>query len=715
MNVSVYTEYLDSLNFRDEDTVCVSFGKDKGWIGDFFQPFSVLRTQATIDKLVARNEDGQNIYISMAPFVAGTKSRKKEFVAGVRHVFADADADGRAVLDKINADVVAGIMPDPAIGIESSPGKVQVIWQVNADFDIAKQEAINRAIQIRYNTDPQTVDTARVLRLPGFINHKYADKPESGILARGTRTAHALSTFKIEITKLEAHAAPRDANNLIPHGYIHDQLVSQCGKMASSGMPPGEAFEEALVAWAESNCCAPLDLGHVRQVARSTDHWKRSNPFAEIVLHGGVPVGTSPDVRPAAIVVPSAESAKPEIDTKGLTPYPEFPLWTLHGTTLFQGLVKPAVETSSKYAQLIYMPAIQIMLNHLFGRIRIKNQNVNLNMYLGLISPYGQFFKSSCCELAQKYFEFAGILESYKPSMRNANGHMIVMQAGSTEGFGKTISKLGGSHAILYTEELSKMVSKSGIESSSYSYDLLTWYGSGEWGNIVKSEKDSFSFPAGSYCFSWQWCTTDRGFNRQWPKIAGMASGMEDRLFFVLSPKEPRPTTPYVDPPIQEGARRTGQVIERAVQQAVFAYEDADRAAKTLNGLDPRSMQLVQMLALYFAVDMEEDCITIDCVERAEALVKYRQEVRAYLEPIEADTIQGRVQKEILRELKQAGGKMKYRNLCLNMDYGRFGSDFWSAAIGGMFKTKMLVQWDERTPKGQKAHWVGIPKHEDDD
>jgi hypothetical protein len=194
-----------------------------------------------------------------------------------------------------------------------------------------------------------------------------------------------------------------------------------------------------------------------------------------------------------------------------------------------------------------------------------------------------------------------------------------------------------------------------------------------------------------------------------------MASGMEDRLFFVLSPEEPRPTVPYVDPPLQEGAAKTRQAIDVAVERGVYEYEDLRHASNILNGKDPRSMQLVQMLALYFAVDLEEDCITIDCMERADALVKYRQEVRAYLEPIEADTVQGRVQKEILRELKQAGGKLKYRDLCRNMDYGRYGSDFWRAATVGMVKTGMMVEWNERTPKGQKAHWIGIPKPEDDD
>ena len=469
----------------------------------------------------------------------------------------------------------------------------------------------------------------------------------------------------------------------------------------TSDAPDAEDLKAKVYQFNSEFCVPPLDESELDRTVLSSTVKKRRAKDEEVRTNTLSTAVTN--------LVPV-----PELDTSGLTAYPEFPRWVLVGTTIDNGLVRPVVEASSKYPELVFMPAVQVMLNYLFGRVRIKDQSVNLNMYLGLISPYGKFFKSSCCELAHKYFECAGLASSYKTSMSNADGKIIIMQIGSTEGFGKTMPRLSASHAIIYNDELSKMVSKAGIESSSYAYDLLSWYGSGEWGNTVLTDKNQFTFPAGSYAFSWQWCTTDRGFNRQWPRIADMASGMEDRLFFTLSPKEPKPTTPYKDPAFQEGAIKTRQAIDAAVDRGVFEYEDAAGAVRILNGMDPRSMQLVQMLALYFAVDLQEDCITPDCLERAEGLVKYRNAVRDYLEPIEADNQQGRIQKEILRELKQAGGKLKYRDLCLNMDYGRFGTYVWKTAFTGMLEARMIVQWDEQTPSGRTAHWVGIPKVEDE-
>jgi putative DNA primase/helicase len=69
----------------------------------------------------------------------------------------------------------------------------------------------------------------------------------------------------------------RDAQNQIPHGRIHDALVSETGSLCRRGYSVA-AREEALVLWATENCAAPVDFEHVRQVARSTGDWKQGNP-----------------------------------------------------------------------------------------------------------------------------------------------------------------------------------------------------------------------------------------------------------------------------------------------------------------------------------------------------------------------------------------------------------------------------------------------------
>jgi hypothetical protein len=503
-----------------------------------------------------------------------------------------------------------------------------------------------------------------------------------------------------------------DANSSepIPQSARNDSLASIGGGLRYKGLVY-EEIQGVLQRINAERCQPPLPESEVETIARSVSRY-------EVGKEGVVVSGTK---KPTGMILPSGQtvvSAPPEIETAGLMPRPVFPLWAIQNTSLFDGLIAPTLKTSSKQPQFIFLPAVQLFLNYLYGRVSIKNQDVNLNMFVGLISPPGHFFKGSSCELAHKYFEYAAVSVTHTSGMRNAEGKIVIIQAGSTEGFGKTmLSVTSGSgirRAVLFNDELSQCVAKIGIENSSFASSILSWYGSANWGNNTLNSKNSFSFPAKSYCFSWLWCTTDRGFNRQWAKIAGLASGMEDRLFFVLSPKVAAETQVYSDPECQLGALRTRQVLDAAIKKEVYSFENLDEAREILRGMNPRSMQLLQMLALYFAVDLEEDYITTDCVEKAKALVTYRDDVRTFLDPIEADNQQGRLQKEILREVKQAGGKIKYRELCRDMDYLRFGGE-WERAWKSLTGSKELVQWEERTEANRLAKWVGIPKRYEDE
>jgi hypothetical protein len=108
-------------------------------------------------------------------------------------------------------DVKTGLIPEPAIAVESSPGKMQAIWRVVSDdfvtndggADVPKYESLIRTLRLRYNADPQSTDTASFLRVPGFRNDKYPDKPIARLLYVGALTPHRLTDFKIEIVPIE--------------------------------------------------------------------------------------------------------------------------------------------------------------------------------------------------------------------------------------------------------------------------------------------------------------------------------------------------------------------------------------------------------------------------------------------------------------------------------------------------------------------------------
>jgi hypothetical protein len=497
------------------------------------------------------------------------------------------------------------------------------------------------------------------------------------------------------------NATPRNEHNRVPHGSIHPFLVSEAGKLRHAGLDP-DVLEVALLNIAHNQCEPPIDFDKVKQIARSIGQKEVGAPNIPLKM------SSKPD-----------ETIVPTIDTSEACSRPVFPTWAVDQTSIWKGLVEPALASSSKHGEFIFMPAAQMVMNYLSGKVSIAMHTCRMNLFVGLISPYGQFFKSSSCALAHEYCHWIGIGATLSKNTKS-DGTTLIAQAGSPEGFGLAIQKAESTHAILYNDELGKFVSKAGIESSSFADDLLTWYGAGPFGNNVTTAKNNFQFDGGAYTFGWLWCTTDRGFNRHWPKLAGIASGLVDRMFFVVSPKDPKPTVIHKDPDFVAGAVETRRLIEAAVAKKTYEFEDAEFFASRVAGLDPRSMELVMNISLFLAIDMGKDKIDDDILERALALVTYRNQAAAFLAPIEADNLQGRLQKEIIRELKQNRGKMSYRDLCRNLDFNRYGVDVWNRAYKTMLPygndEGIIFEFPEQRTAGKRAtRMVGLIKYEEDE
>jgi hypothetical protein len=64
-------------------------------------------------------------------------------------------------------------MPSPHHVLESSPDKYQMVWRVKAYLPSAAEHTM-RAMAREYGADPAATDVSRVLRVPGFRNHKYS-------------------------------------------------------------------------------------------------------------------------------------------------------------------------------------------------------------------------------------------------------------------------------------------------------------------------------------------------------------------------------------------------------------------------------------------------------------------------------------------------------------------------------------------------------------
>jgi len=119
--------------------------------------------------LAYENARGANIYVAANPLRFGSRKRTKESIDEIRHLYIDIDWDGDIRLTSVlSSDAV----PTPSTILSTSPGKYQVLWQVDG-FRFAEQECLLKLLAIAFGGDPACTDCNRVLRLPGFLNNKY--------------------------------------------------------------------------------------------------------------------------------------------------------------------------------------------------------------------------------------------------------------------------------------------------------------------------------------------------------------------------------------------------------------------------------------------------------------------------------------------------------------------------------------------------------------
>ena len=125
------------------------------------------------------NAGKYDIFVGMNPMRERTRTRHKEDVLAVDRVWLDIDEDGPRRLERILGDARRGKIGTPRWALETSPGRVQVVWQLGerGKLEPARAEALMRGLVQEYGGDRAAVDVSRVLRWPGFRNHKREGHP----------------------------------------------------------------------------------------------------------------------------------------------------------------------------------------------------------------------------------------------------------------------------------------------------------------------------------------------------------------------------------------------------------------------------------------------------------------------------------------------------------------------------------------------------------
>jgi hypothetical protein len=140
-----------------------------------------------------KNEkDGCDVYIGMNALKPNAHTRTKDDILAIRHLYVDLDHDGSTSLAAIET---SNLVPPPSYALNTSPDKYQVIWKVE-EVTQGQAESLLHAIARQFDGDHAATDSARVLRVPGFLNKKYEQDFVVAIQSQTESTFH-LRDFKL--------------------------------------------------------------------------------------------------------------------------------------------------------------------------------------------------------------------------------------------------------------------------------------------------------------------------------------------------------------------------------------------------------------------------------------------------------------------------------------------------------------------------------------
>src|ERR1700739_2700074 len=194
------------------------------------------------DWLKEQNNAGADIFLGMNPLRPNSFVRTKESVREIRHVYLDLDEDAPASLRSIQTN---GNTPVPNFVLDTSAEKNQVDWRVDG-LDREQAEAFLRARANQFKGDISATDISRVLRMPGFANHKsneafvvraiqqsdaishlpdftiYEDSPEA---PRRLSDGHSPPRRIPSSTRRQSHADWRCAKRALARGDDPEQII----------------------------------------------------------------------------------------------------------------------------------------------------------------------------------------------------------------------------------------------------------------------------------------------------------------------------------------------------------------------------------------------------------------------------------------------------------------------------------------------------------
>jgi hypothetical protein len=269
-------EYIRA-NFQPSDRIAVLVRNGKR--GETIQRIGSVDNVAGSsfqDWIRYKNEkDGCDVYVGMNALKPLAHTRTKEDILAIRHLYLDLDQDGSTSLAAIEK---SNLVPPPSYVLNTSPDKYQVIWKVE-DIGQGQAEALQHAMARQFDGDHAATDSARVLRIPGFLNKKYEQNFLVTIQSQTDRTYH-LRDFKVRAEPVDSdYRQPR--NSLRKTETSEPRPITQSERdwaYVKSSLASGADPEELIV-----------QLAHSRAADKSNPHYYARLTVTKALTDLGMP------------------------------------------------------------------------------------------------------------------------------------------------------------------------------------------------------------------------------------------------------------------------------------------------------------------------------------------------------------------------------------------------------------------------------------------
>jgi RepB DNA-primase from phage plasmid len=711
-------EYVSKL-FQPGDRIAIMLLKEG--LKPVHKFLAARELSGIFEKLQKADDGNWNIYLCMNPLKEDR--RVKENIAAVRTLYLDVDADLKGTMDKV---FQSPLVPPPNFILHSSPDKGYIVWLLESGLTNAEQESLLKALIQEFGTDPAASDVTRVLRLPGFRNHKYPAKPLVEIIHHGSEVRYRHDQFKV-ILKSEKKVQPPNEKdprfkalcaevgfkplvrrmNSLPDNRSHvDALDLNPGELHSCPFHIhtdysgnfGVIRENPILVHCLGRCAGKIDTWDVVAAVAQFDRLK--NPFeaAKVICkeEGLDYEKFFPNERTSA----DTDTLESEIVEE---PLPEFPV--IPGTIGELAEVL-APDVPREFKIMAATTRIGLMLT---GRVCLGSEPfLQPRFYTCLVAPPGRgkgaaTNETRCLDGVCDYLWVPSVDSG--PALVDA----FVEQAERFE------NPTGLSKVLLIPDEMTYLFekSKSGRDSRNSLFgELLTLYEYNSTGNRARrNEGDNPELQNAALAMLGG--ATEQGFDEMWTASRGASGGLQSRFCVIVTTAPPIPGVQRLTDAIKLApllSRIKTQINQTGIKLGMT--EDAQKmlqewaASHQGTNAETRSADMVKRFLMVLAVTNDTNTIDSPLMKVGIEFGDYLIKVRERWMPVDASSVVQKFEHVILDMFKRHG-QLTERDLVrlVHPDRRPGGFQSYNMAVAALQRSGRIIRAGTKNNSTRTPIW----------